>query len=250
MKKALRLIGMGLMALVVCGNFAACSSDDDDDNGGGRGGKRIVAEKGDDWRVEYKYDGSGRVVNEKYYNPITELYEEVTYEYGESAIKVTGRSSRYNYTDSHIYDLKDGRITRCRTGYGDYNETHFDYEEEYTVAYSGNRMKSITNTGNHETVDIVWEGNNIKRIGDVEYTYYSDKDASKGNNNYEDHGHCELEIYINDILYRTGFYGECSQNLTATIGGWQKKYEFDEDDYVVKEGYAGYDEYSRGYEWK
>lgn len=235
MEKTFRLICTGLMVLAMGCNFTACSSDDDDENGGGvNGRKMLISEKCNDWRVDYKYDGQGRVIEEIYYQPDEsypgdDIYDKTTYKYETSSITSICHSDRYNYTYTTIYQLNNGRIVKENQD-GDIT----------TIEYDGNRIESLKDSyGNIYNVE--WDGNNIKRIGNYTYTY-SDIDATKGINSYK---------YIDETLYRQGMYGECSINLMTADGNTNYTYNIGQDGYVCeKTESSAYENRTIIYEWK
>ncbi|MDE6353678.1 MAG: hypothetical protein K2L56_01230 [Prevotella sp.] len=210
MKKTFELVGMWLMAMVLCCNFTACSSDDDDneDGGGGaNGGKRLVSIKynsrdsytGDvKIRVRrFEYDNSGRIVKD-----IDSDSEEdndciTTYEYGEKKITRTIREDPY--VDRYEYSLRDGRIVKLTTDSG-----------VTSYKYDGNKLINGANYGDGSPYDLItWDGDNIATCGVAAYTY-SNLESSIGWNEYEGG--------VDDVLYNQGYFGDRSRNLMATGG--------------------------------
>lgn len=205
MKKTFELVGMWLMATVLCCNFTACSSDDDDNEeggGGANGGKRLVSIKynsRDSYTGEtetdvrrFEYDNSGRIVK---------VIEEddciTTYEYGESKITKTEREG--SYVDRYEYSLRDGRIVKL-TSDGDVT----------SYKYDGNKLINGANYGDGSPYDLItWDGDNIATCGVTAYTY-SNLDSSIGWNEYDG--------AIDDVLYNQGYFGDRSRNLMATGG--------------------------------
>ena len=65
--RTFRLLGMALLAIVMCANFTACSSDDDevikDDDGVITNQKKLVEIKSTSDDGEYSYDTKGRLVS-------------------------------------------------------------------------------------------------------------------------------------------------------------------------------------------
>lgn len=185
----------------MCGSFAACSSDDDDEGSGGGAGRRISTIRygyiGDSGKEEYdeeskyEYDKQGRIVKETYTSK-DGYYETITYQYNDATIVESSKSTYGTYTTEYV--ISNGKIVKETDGYGN----------SISYKYDGNRLKSISD--GESTDNVVWDGNNIKSIQSSEYTY-SDIQAEKGWTYYHN---------INAVLYNSGYYGDCSQNLIET----------------------------------
>lgn len=165
--KTFRLIGMGLLAVLMCVNFASCSSDDDDpteepeQEGGvvvsGKNLVKIVGKSGDgDSEIyTFKYDNNGRLIE------ATESYEEDGYEdtdtyqfiWGDDAIKVIINPT-YNYT----LTLKNGLV----------QSSDLDDEDRIFTYNSSNRLIKSTAKYEDETFSAIWDGDKLVSISEYE----------------------------------------------------------------------------------
>ena len=121
--RTFRLLGMALLAIVMCANFTACSSDDDevikDDDGVITNQKKLVeikstSDDGETTLWEYSYDSSSQLA------------------------KVKETNSQNNGTDTYIYTWENKRMTKLTNTYIN------DSKEEtavYEYTYSGKTCK-------------------------------------------------------------------------------------------------------------
>lgn len=229
--RTLRLIGMAIVAVIMCVNFTACSDDDDDEEQGGgtTGGKRLISviwenkQEGysDTEESKYEYDAQGRVSKETYTTSDGD-YETRNYTYSDSKITVT-TVWEGKVAETETYILNKGVVVKyTQESNGNIGlTTTYEYDND-------NRLKSISRSINEEGAEqVIWENDNITKIEGSTYTY-TDIPVSKGYNSYHN---------IDAMLYKQGYFGKCSAHLikTETRYGETDTFAYEmEDDYVVK----------------
>ena len=182
------MIGMALMAVLMCTNFTSCSEDDDptevkNENGIVTSGKKLVkivgkSENGSySENYTYSYDNKGRLVaatvmeGEENYSS-TETFDFI---WGDDVIKVTKTcpSSNSTYTENYTLTLKNGLVQYEDYGYG-----------TGTYAYnSKNRFIEFSDVEYEwRTITAIWDGDKLAAISedDNEGKLTYGKTCSKG----------------------------------------------------------------------
>lgn len=167
--KTLRLLGMALLAVVMCANFVACSSDDDEgdtpiknDDGIITNQKRLVEmkETSDDSETitwEFSYDSKGRlasVIQTEKYGSNTDR-DITNFTWGNKTIVAEdGRSTR-------TYTLNDGLVRTIRdTDNNDWSNASFTYD-------SSNQLIAAKDVDSHNYTYITtytWENGRITKL--------------------------------------------------------------------------------------
>ena len=145
--KTFRMIGMALIAVMMCANFASCSKEDDTTSQGndGIGGEEVVAKEkklakivgvsgSDAETYEFSYDDKGRVVKASEIDKYDDSYYKYEYQFvwGDDAIiaNIKGSSnSDSDYSYSSTLTLEDGLVQSCNDDY--------DGDETYSYNKSG-----------------------------------------------------------------------------------------------------------------
>lgn len=255
MKKTFRLIGMGLMALAVSVNFAACGSDDDDDDDGSVNGSRIVSITTtwtDDEDVEvrrFDYDNAGRIIKVTYdYSYADEDNDYTTYEYSDSKIIET----EYEDDDvfSNEYTLTDGKITSCKKQRIMSGKTYTMGEEYYE--YDDNNYMTQARSINQNGISTsqstyYWEDGNLVAITQKNNSYamtvnytYTDINASAGYNTPD------IGYDGEHVLYNQGYFGTKSKNLIKSEGSDEYNYEMKGNKVIRRT----HNDYIETYSWK
>lgn len=227
------MIGMALMAVLICVNFMSCSEDDDTTNNGGgnavTNGNRItkVVSASEDW-VEtrtYSYDNNGRLVE------ATEIDEHDggsrtrTYQFvwGDNTILVNyGEESapRSSYTDSYIITLENGLVQSISDNDGNSN----------VLIYNGNKLAEIVDRST-----VVWNGDKVKSISDTGEGWTCTFSYEKSYKGYSPLFLGALDFSFDAILFEAHpeIIGMQTSQLPTSINIDGKKttyeYEFDKD---------------------
>ena len=227
------MIGIALMAVLMCVNFTSCSEDDDTtDNGGGNAvtdGNRItkVVSASEDW-VEtrtYSYDNNGRLVeateiDEHNGGSRTRTYQfvwgdnTILVNYGEESV------SRSGYTDSYIVTLENGLVRNISDNDGNSN----------TLIYSNNRLAEIVDRST-----VVWNGDKVKSISDAGEGWTCTFSYEKSYKGYSPLFLGALDFSFDAILFEAHpeIIGMQTSQLPTSLNINGKKityeYEFDKD---------------------
>lgn len=233
--KTFRSIGMGLLAVLMCVNFAACSSDDNDPTEEPEEGEVVVSGKkiakvvtqSDNWKetLTYSYDDKGRLIeatetDENNGAKDTDIYQFV---WGDDAIKFGVKGSSLSETLS----LKNGLVQ--------------DYDNETFTYNNSNRLVRVEDK--YETTIVIWDGDKLVSISneneDVTITY--DKSCKSGYVPFIaqligfSYDHLLFTVHPEIIGTRTtklpASITETDRNGTETL---TCTYEFDKDGYVSK----------------
>lgn len=158
--RTFRLIGMALIAMLMCVNFTACSSDDDeikDDDGVITSEKKLVemkeTYKEDTNVMTFSYDSKGKLIsvvekdysNESYITNIT---------WGENTVKEV-----YNNGDSFTYSLNDGLVRSCSEPEDRDYSFAYNSSKQLTTYQSNNRYESST-----RTLTLTWDNGKVTKI--------------------------------------------------------------------------------------
>ncbi len=169
--RTFRLLGMALLAIVMCANFTACSSDDDevikDDDGVITNQKKLVeikstSDDGETTLWEYSYDTKGRLVSVTR----TEKYDSNTdrdiidFTWGNNTVIAT------KLNNSRTYTLTD-HLVRTQQDNDGYNKS-FTYDSSSQLA----KVKE-TNSQNNGTDTYIYTWEN-KRMTKFTNTYIND----------------------------------------------------------------------------
>ena len=159
--KRFGMIGMALVAVLMCVNFAGCSKEEVSANQGNEdvgGGEEVVVTKekklvkmvgslgSDSETYEFSYDDKGRVTKasvEKRYG-VNHYKETEHYVWGDDAIMVR-KESNNNYDSSYSYTLTNGLVQHCPE-----NDENYLYN-------SSNRLIGIEYKNTVYKNDIIWE---------------------------------------------------------------------------------------------
>ena len=221
------------MAVLICVNFMSCSEDDDTTNNGGgnavTNGNRItkVVSASEDW-VEtrtYSYDNNGRLVeateiDEHDGGSRTRTYQfvwgdnTILVNYGEESV------SRSGYTDSYIVTLENGLVRNISDNDGNSN----------TLIYSNNRLAEIVDRST-----VVWNGDKVKSISDTGEGWTCTFSYEKSYKGYSPLFLGALDFSFDAILFEAHpeIIGMQTSQLPTSINIDGKKttyeYEFDKD---------------------
>ncbi len=161
--KTFKLIGMALVAILLCVNFTSCSKDDGPSEKPEEGGIIVSGKKltkitgaydGEVETYSFNYDNNGRVVKAEYKEDnYTETYQFI---WGDDAIRVswsnTESTSNYRCTIS----LKNGHIE-----YEDYGEA-----QKGIFSYNSSNKLIKFSDGKYWTVSAIWDGDKLVSISD------------------------------------------------------------------------------------
>ncbi|WP_165157070.1 DUF4595 domain-containing protein [Parabacteroides sp. ZJ-118] len=231
--KTFRLIGMALLAVVMCVNFISCSDDDEtkDDIGILTNTRKLVEIKikeddGDIEAIKFEYDSKGRVISTYEIKENGETLYHTNYSWGDGNLIAMGedgtvkhvfankhvKTSSFNYssTSSCTYEYNDsGLLTLLRQNSFFWKEGQLtnlqSSSETYKYVYSGKTCKGWCPVAHNE----VWE-----RVAGYEegWIFYAHPELVGINTNQ-----------LPDKQYRETFEGEGVTNFT---------YTFDDDGYV------------------
>lgn len=240
--KTLRFIGMALLAVVLCVNFAACSDDDDEPNGETPSGNALKPSSltwNDGSWTDYSYDAQGRVSKVEEYDETGDMYNSTIIEYNDNNIVATTNDGEHR----DVCTLNsNGQIVRtvCTS---DYNS----YTCEYT--YDGNGQLTGINYENGESYQLIWENGNLVRTeidSDIITCTYTSIPSSKGFIIYGDDILIDIFSDGNNLplLANLGYFGKAPQNMLETLTYTNKtsdnatvinySYELGKDGYVSK----------------
>lgn len=239
--KTLRFIGMALLAVVLCVNFAACS-DDDEPNGETPSGKTLKPSSltwmDGSW-TDYSYDSQGRVSKVEDYDETGEMFNSTTIEYNDNNIVATTDGGEHR----DVCTLNsNGQIERTVCTSSSHTTTC-----EYT--YDGNGQLTSINYEDGESYQLVWENGNLVRTeidSDIITCTYTSIPSSKGFIIYGDDILIDIFSDMNNLplLANLGYFGKAPQNMLETLTYTNKtsgnatvinySYELGQDGYVSK----------------
>lgn len=239
--KTLRFIGMALLAVVLCVNFAACSDDDEpnDDPSSGNALKPSSFTWMDGAWTDYSYDAQGRVSKVEDYDETGEMYNSTTIEYNSNNIVATTNNGEHR--DVCTLNSNGQKVRTVCTS--DYNL----YTCEYI--YDGNGQLTSINYGDGESYQLVWENGNLVRTeidSDIITCTYTSIPSSKGFIIYGDDILIDIFSDGNNLplLANLGYFGKAPQNMVETLTYTNKtsgnatvinySYELGKDGYVSK----------------
>ena len=181
--KRFGMIGMALMAVLLCANFTSCSKEEDSANQGNEdvgGGEEVVVTKekklvkivgsfgSDSETYEFSYDDKGRVTKASGVQNYDGEYENETVQFiwGDDAIMVDYKRSSSYSSENENYSAKlthqNGLVQNS------------DTDEKFTYNGSG-RISSRVARGC--TTSVLWDGNKLVSISDEDgktaFTYGS-----------------------------------------------------------------------------
>ena len=192
--KILRLIGMAMLAVLMCVNFTSCSNGDDGPTEGGGGvivgGKKLTKtickpDKGSATETNtFNYDNNGRLIAATIKHVEDGYSSTNTYQFtwGDDAITVTetstGESSNGdNYSNTHTYKLilRNGLVQ-----YEDYDGDNDGDTGNYTYNSSNRFIKFSYEE--YWTVNAIWNGDKLVSAsgGGADVTLTYDQSCSKG----------------------------------------------------------------------
>lgn len=158
--KTFRLIGMALLAVVMCVNFASCSSDDDeiikDDDGVITNEKKLVEMKETDDEghtdvMEFSYDSKGKLIS---------VVQKCSEENNSDITNITWGGNTFKESsdgESIIYSINDGLV---RTG----SETD---GSNYSFVYNSSKQLTTYQYGDKydtSTKNLTWENGKVSKI--------------------------------------------------------------------------------------
>lgn len=232
--KTFRLIGMALLAVVMCVNFTSCSDDDEpakNDDGVITNQKRLVeiAETFDDYGtniISFSYDSKGRlisVVQKDYDVDDSDVYN-ITW--GENTVTESedGESITYSLTDGLVRTGSETNGTNYSFAYNSSKQlTTYQYSDKY---YSSTRT-------------LTWENGKVTKI-----TYNKDiSEITYGNQTCKGYFPFMVTMVEDDfkvMLAHPELVGLRTTQLPSQINSkgnnWEDKeeytYKFDKDGYV------------------
>ncbi len=231
--KTIRITGLTVMTVIVCGLMAACSSGDEEEENRNGASKRIVRiehNQNDNTYVRtFTYDNQDRVI--KVIKASNESsYSEINYEYGEHTITRTDDFGlTLSLSQRSTYTLSNGLIVK-------------------EVCNGETRFFTYDNEGYLSTIDsekVVWSNGNIIRIGNRQEYKYSNITWKK------------MMIWVEDAIFpdiylcQGGYWGKTPKNLPSEwVGRSPYKWEVS-NGYVTKctvKGYYEDDNYT--YYWE
>lgn len=259
--KTLRLIGMGLFAILMCVNFVACSSSDDDEpseNGGSNTNKTKklveIKEIHDDFVENYTFK----------YNKDDKLSEILEYDDGRLTCRTTIDWAVNSIIASEIYDDNDIRVTTYTLSNGLIKSSQDERGTIDTYTYNSSNLliklheKWAGGEENSETW--VWENNKLVKYGEGNiYTYTYSGKTCKGWAPVTSSDDRMWHEFENDVLFyaHPNLVGINGTQLPDKIetnsvddGTIQIEYTIDEDGYVKTRKSVEDGKYSIIYQYK
>ena len=234
---SLMSLTIGVFVSVIA--ITACGSSDDDSIGGNGSDKQspkhislIIEEEGNSiYESTLSYDSQGRVVKVVGTESSvgTNSRSEKTYQYGETIIVTKeveegtwSNGQSFTYTESHSYQLENGRIIKDEERQGSSSMTAtYNYNAD---GYLTSIDESGSNNSNNTEI-VTWKNGNISSMGSYTYTY-SNIPWAKGFSFYLKGSN------LDGYLFSMGYYGNLPKNLPSSISdGWTF-------DYTVQDGYV------------
>ena len=213
--------------------FVACSDDDDEKDDDKPTDKvklvsKIVTSSSEgikELEETFEYDSQGRITKHKYYN-IDEAYSyTLEYVHGDKTITMKDYEDDELY-NTIVYTLENDMIVASSDDYNG-KPVKFSYSDKYLV--------KTEKEGDSEI--LTWSNENLLRIGnDMSFTYTE----------YENKSNIDItsinfteDAEFNDILFRSGYFGNRSKKLISTAKSewhdllYQYEYTFDNEGYVT-----------------
>ncbi|MBS6966056.1 hypothetical protein [Bacteroides sp.] len=228
--KTFRLIGMALLAVVMCVNFASCSDDEDENNDGGTvvSGKLLRSMSEDDNNnYLFSYNEKKQLIS------ATLGEDKINVKWSDSDIIVETISTSFKEEPANFI-IKNGIIT----------STVGDKETE-TLTYDNN--KHLIKISGDKTCMWSWENDNIskfsyndaKETSTLSCTYYADKENKHSTidiNALRLYFICGIEYVDLLLMAHPNLLGTTNKNLLKSVtssDGWTENYSYEID----KEGY-------------
>lgn len=173
--KTFRLIGMALLAVVMCVNFVSCSDDDEpakNDDGVITNQKQLVElrmtdEDGESVITEYTYDNNGKLVSAMH----TEQYDGSTHTSTYTVTWGTNKIIESRNGEAITYTLENGLVTHTSdSDGGDLDNTDFTYN-------TNNQLAKLQDNENEYT-SYTWQGEKLTKMTWHEQYYGSTNEFS------------------------------------------------------------------------
>lgn len=228
--KTFKLIGMALLAVVMCVNFASCSSDDDEegksDNPFTGGGKKLssVVVKTDysysDNVINFTYNSDGYLIRAK------DKWKTYTYSWSENTITIVSSEQ-----ETAMITLNNSKI-----------KSYEDDDEIILFFYDSNNYLSSTNCNGKE-YDFTWDAGNLIEVDETKQTFDKSMKSTSVmaiiedyDNPYEDAiGGWGMQLLL---AAHPNLFGTFSKNALSTlkvydaglVGGYYS-YKYDKEEY-------------------
>lgn len=222
--RTFRLIGMALLAIVLCINFVSCSDDEElDSNKSQKNITQIIESynSGEKRITTLEYDADGNLIG---LDEGGEYYETITYSDNQISITIHDMGSM-NGPWTNKYYLNAGRIIQSEDGYNG-DVYIYKYDEKKQLIEQTEKSKY----GTDKVTKYTWNNGNIIKCeypknenlnGDYEYTStiyaYTDIPSTKGFSlaGLQLQGGFD-NYYTAEILYQKGYFGVYPKNLVST----------------------------------
>lgn len=231
--KTFRLIGMALLAIMLCVNFTGCSKENPTDDETLTKPKKLIGMKEIDYSGthiwEFSYDSKDRLSSIIYTNDWSNHQTQQVTRFTWNSFTITAESDY----ETRTYTLDNNLVKTIRCDQHPFwSNTEFSYNSSNQLLITEKTTKTYT-----EYYKYIWENEKISKITSIN-DYYTDITYSgktcKGYfpfyNSYDDifYAHPELIGLRNSQLPKQIFYKE-KRDLTE-----EYSYTFDKDGYIEK----------------